>query len=74
MSQSRIQSAIESIAGTAIGFGVAYATGLVVLPAFGFDVTHEQNAAITCIYTAISLVRGFFVRRMFNRLHGKAEA
>lgn len=69
MSQTSRQSAIESAASTAIGFGIAYAASLLVLPLFGFPVSHGQNFWITVIFTAISLVRGYFVRRLFNHLH-----
>lgn len=69
MSQTSRQSAIESAASTAIGFGIAYVASLIVLPLFGFPVSHGQNFWITVIFTAISLVRGYFVRRLFNHLH-----
>lgn len=72
MSQSRRLSAIETVASTAIGFVISYVTSYVVLPLFGFDVTHGQNFSITCIFTGISLLRGYFVRRLFNRLQRRA--
>ena len=74
MSQTRMQSAVETVCSTAIGFGIAYVASLLVLPIFGFDVTHGQNFWITVIFTVISLIRGWFVRRLFNRLHGRAAA
>ena len=70
MSQTRMQSAIETVASTAIGFVIAYAASYTVLPLFGHHVTHGQNFWITVIFTVISLIRGWFVRRLFNRLHG----
>ena len=69
MSQTHRQSIIETCASTAIGFGVAYVASYTVLPLFGHHVTHGQNFWITAIFTAISLLRGYFVRRLFNRLH-----
>jgi len=69
VSQTRTQSAVETVASTAIGFGVSYVTSLAVLPMFGFAVTHAQNTAITVIFTVISLARGFAVRRLFNHLN-----
>lgn len=69
MSQTKSQSAVETCASTAIGFFIAYFASLTVLPLFGFPVTHGQNFWITVIFTAISLIRGFFVRRLFNFLH-----
>ena len=69
MSQSRRMSAIETIASTAIGFGVSYLVSLTVLPLFGFAVSHAQNFSIVCIFTVASLLRGYFVRRFFSVLH-----
>lgn len=71
MSQSRMQSAIETAASTAIGFVIAYVASNTVLPLFGHHVTHGQNFWITVIFTVISLIRGWCVRRLFNRLHGE---
>lgn len=70
MSQTAKQSAIETCASTAIGFVVAYVASYTVLPLFGHNVTHGDNFLITVIFTVISLVRGYFVRRLFNYLHG----
>jgi hypothetical protein len=69
MSQSRRMSAVETVASTAIGFGISYAVSLTVLPLFGFPVTHGQNLAIVCIFTVASLMRGYGVRRLFEWLH-----
>lgn len=70
MSQTRFQSFMETCASTVIGFVIAYIASYLVLPWFGFRVSHEQNFYITCIFTIISLVRGWCVRRLFNRIHG----
>ena len=66
MSQSRIMSAIESVASTAIGYGVALASQLAVFPLFGIHVTFADNLGISAYFTIISLIRGFVVRRVFN--------
>ena len=71
MSQTKFQSGVETCASTAIGFFISYFASLTVLPLFGFPVTHGQNFWITVIFTAISLIRGFFVRRLFNFLHAR---
>lgn len=68
MSQSRRMSAVEALTSTAIGYGVAVATNAVVLPAFGFPVSVGQSFAIGAIFTAVSLARGYVVRRLFDRL------
>lgn len=69
MTQSRIQSAIETVIQTAIGFVVACATQIVVFPWFGLKTTFYDDLAIAAIFTAVSLIRGYFVRRFFNWHH-----
>lgn len=66
MSQSRLGSVVEAWANIAIGFGVAFVSNTVVLPAFGFHLNARQNFYITCVFTVISFIRSYFVRRLFN--------
>ena len=73
MKQTKLQSFMETCVSTAIGFGISYVTSYAVLPLFGFPVSHGQNLAITCIFTAISLLRGMFVRRLFNWWHHRGQ-
>ena len=69
MTQSRRQSAIESAANVAIGYGVAVASQIAILPLFGVPLPLADNLAIGGYFTVISLVRSYAVRRLFNRLH-----
>lgn len=66
MSQSRAHSAIEAAANVAIGYGVAVASQIVILPMFGVLLPLADNLAIGAWFTAISLVRSYAVRRLFN--------
>lgn len=66
--QTRLQSFIEVNASTAIGFVVSWAATPFILGAFGHQAGVGQAFGITCIYTALSLVRGYAVRRAFNRV------
>ncbi len=68
MKQSRAFSLIETLVSVAIGFCVAYLTQLLVFPIYGISLSHADNAAITAVFTAVSILRGYFVRRMFNLL------
>lgn len=67
--QSKLHSLIESIANILIGMGIAFAAQLVVFPALGIAVRLDQNVVITVAFTAVSLVRSYALRRLFNRLH-----
>lgn len=68
MSQTRTGSFVEAWANIAVGFGVNFAANLFILPAFGFNLSLRTNLALGVIYTAISLVRSFVIRRWFNGL------
>ena len=69
MSQPRILSAVESVANVAVGLGVAFMAQLIVFPALHIAVSLEQNVQIAAIFTVVSLVRGYVIRRLFNWIH-----
>ena len=66
MSQTRAMSAAESVANVAIGYGVAVASQIVIFPLFGVHLPLSDNLLIGAWFTAISLVRSYAVRRLFN--------
>lgn len=69
MSQTRLGSLAEAWANIAVGFTINYIANLIILPLFGFkSLTARNNFIIGCIYTVISLVRSFVLRRYFNGL------
>ena len=68
MTQTRIMSAVESVANVAIGYGVAVLTQLAVFPLFGLHASLADNLAIGAVFTVVSLVRSYALRRVFNRL------
>lgn len=65
--QSRRSSLIEAAANTAIGYLVAVAAQAVIFPAFGIAASAGQNFGIAAAFTAVSLVRGYILRRLFNQ-------
>jgi hypothetical protein len=66
--QSRLHSFIEAWANVVIGFGINFSANLVVLPLFGFNVGAAQAFGIGVIFTVISLLRSYVIRRWFNVL------
>lgn len=66
--QSRLMSFIEAWANVFVGYWVSVAANYVVLPWFGFQVSAGQAISIGVIFTAISLVRSYLLRRWFNRM------
>jgi hypothetical protein len=73
MTQTKLGSFIEAFINVLIGFGINFCANLLVLPLFGFNVTIHDNLIIGGIFTVISVVRSYCVRRWFNaRLHNLA--
>lgn len=66
--QTRLGSLLETVANTAIGFGIAMLANHLVMPAFGHALSVGDNFWITCIFTVISLVRGYVLRRVFTKI------
>lgn len=67
MNQSRIDSLMESLTNIAIGLVISTAANHVVLPAvLGVQMSVGQNVVIAVIFTVISLVRSYAIRRAFN--------
>ena len=68
MSQSVCRSWQESWSNIFIGFGINFIANITILPLFGFkSLTWEKNIFLGIIYTCISLLRSFCIRRWFNR-------
>jgi len=75
MTQTRLGSLIEAVINVAIGFVINYSANMLIFPMFGFHITPGANLALGAIYTVISVVRSYCVRRWFNaRLHQLASA
>ena len=66
MSQTRTGSLVEAIGNVVIGFGINFAANLYVLPLVGFQVTPSTAFEIGMIFTVISVVRSYVLRRVFN--------
>ena len=67
MDQSLLESIIESITDTLSGIGISWLAMLYVIPLFYPDYQPSVGPAlgIVLLFTAISLVRKFFWRRVF---------
>ncbi len=71
MKQSRSMSLIEAIANVVIGYGIAVATQMLVLPAFGLHMTLAQNLKLATAFTFISIIRSFALRRLFEAIRAQ---
>ena len=68
MKQSRTMSMIEALANVAVGYGVAVLTQIAVFPLFGLSVTLVQNLMMAGLFTLVSIIRSYTLRRVFERL------
>jgi hypothetical protein len=63
--QTRLVSLIEVCIGVALGFIVSFLAWPFVAHAFGYPYSVAHNLGITGIFTVLSIVRGYIVRRFF---------
>lgn len=68
-SQSRAMSLVEATLNVLVGFWVAVGLQLVLYPAFGIRTAFGTDLAIAAIFTLVSIVRSYCMRRLFERLH-----
>lgn len=68
MKQSKKHSAMESITNVVIGLILSIVTQMILYPILGIPVSFSQNLIITGVFFVISFIRGYLIRRAFNRL------
>ena len=65
--QTKKQSLFESITNVAIGYIVAVISNAAILPLFGVNLAFSDSMLIAVWFTVISVIRGYAVRRWFNK-------
>ncbi len=68
MRQSKRMSMVESLTNVAVGYGIAVATQIMVFPVFGMEVSLADNLAIGSVFTIVSIIRSFTLRRLFEEI------
>lgn len=71
MRQSRRASLTEAGLNTLIGYCVAIAAQVAIFPLFGIYIGASEHAAIGLLFTLVSLVRSYVLRRLFEALRVK---
>ena len=64
--QSKKMSLIETVLSVLIGYIVALLSQIVVFPLFDIEVSLIDNLLIGLLFTVISIIRGYYIRRLFN--------
>jgi hypothetical protein len=68
VSQTRKRSALEALAQIIVGYLVSVCGNILVLPMFGLNPSVADSLGIGLVFSAISLVRSYVLRRAFNML------
>ena len=66
--QSSWMSLVEAITNIAIGYVIAVLTQVLVFPLFGLSASLGDNLGIGAVFTIVSWLRSFALRRAFNAL------
>ncbi len=64
--QTRAASLAEAITNTVIGYVLAIMTQIIVFPVFGIAAGMKEHLGIGAAFVAVSLVRGYLLRRLFE--------
>ena len=70
--QSRTMSAVEAVTNFLVGYGIAVVTQVLVFPLFGLTASLGDNLLLGMVFTAVSLIRSYALRRVFNTLRPTA--
>ena len=69
MKQSKRDSILESITNVVLGLIISFVLQLVLYPILDIPVTINQNLIITFVFFVASFLRGYLIRRFFNKLN-----
>ena len=67
MSQSRSRSVGEAVVNISIGFTLNFCLNMVIFNGFGYNLSMHDSFIIGMIFTGVSLVRQYIIRRWFSK-------
>lgn len=68
MEQSKRMSLIEATSNVVVGYIVSLVIQLTIFPLFGVYITLESNIILAIIFTIVSIIRSYTLRRIFSRV------
>jgi predicted Na+-dependent transporter len=68
MKQNKLQSFIEAITNTFIGFLITMSVYPLINWICGIEMSIGQAGASTVLFTVVSVIRGYVIRRFFNNM------
>ena len=60
---------LEALINVVVGYGIALAAQMMIFPLFGIHISLQDNIVIGLLFTVVSIVRSYALRRLFNRWH-----
>lgn len=66
--QSKNKSIVESLTNTVTGLLTSFLIQIIIYPLLDIPVTVGQNVLITLVFFIASFLRGYLIRRFFNKL------
>jgi uncharacterized membrane protein (DUF485 family) len=73
MSQTRRRSALEALAQITVGYLVSVCGNILFLPMFGLNPSVADSFGIGIVFSVISFVRSYVLRRVFNMWENNME-
>ena len=64
--QSKKQSLIETLTSVFVGWLIGVILNMLVLPLFDYNITVVDSLWVSLIFTVVSVIRGYVIRRTFN--------
>ena len=68
MRQTRRMSLTEAVTNVLVGYGIAVITQVMVFPWFGLRTSLSDDLAIGAVFTVVSIIRSYTLRRLFEAL------
>lgn len=65
--QTKKDSAFESVVNIVVGLITSFIIQLVIYPLLNIEVSINQNVIITFVFFVVSFIRGYLIRRYFNK-------
>ena len=64
--QSKKDSFIETLTSVFVGWLIGVILNMLVLPLFDYNITVIDSLWVSLIFTVVSVIRGYIIRRFFN--------
>lgn len=64
--QSKKESFIETLTSVFVGWLIGVILNMLVLPLFDYNITVVDSLWVSLIFTVVSVIRGYVIRRFFN--------